>query len=109
MKPHNLHSLLLNNFVFPRNCREHLSSYFLLYWDGLYFIRNCKEGIVEKDGIKYLVIYHKATSRGKILANPSDKVALSFRNPKKEYNLPAYCLVTSYFPENENGACNEQV
>lgn len=94
MKTNSLHTLLLNNFVFPKSCRSDLQNYFILYWDGLYFIRHCRGGVIEKDGINYLVIYHKNTSRAKILANPEQKVALSFRNPNKEYDLPAYCLVT---------------
>lgn len=85
-----LHSALVNQWVIPDHLIAELKNHFLLQWQGSFVKDSNKHGIIEKDGTKYLVCFHKTTPH-KVYS--SDKVWLSFREANVEWNIPAYVLV----------------
>ena len=83
--------------------QQYFEQYFLLYWKSDWFIQQSKN----KEGIlpiyhggaamptNYAIRYHtRNTNRGILLAHPEVQVALSFRKPSIEWNLPAIVLVS---------------
>ena len=84
-----LRSMLQNLFGFPKEYRDLLETYHLLYWETKYFKDKLTEGVIEKDGIKYQIIYQDAPA---ILSKHS-QVKLSFRSAAEVYDLEAYVLV----------------
>jgi hypothetical protein len=91
--PSIIHHIAVNNFVVHPNYVDCFSKYFLLYWEGQYIVRECKDGQIRKDGVDYLVIYHNCT-RGMILNDPYSQYACSFREPQPEFGLCAYVLIS---------------
>ena len=89
-----VHHIAANEFSIKDNFRHCFSNYFLLYWKSQYFLSQCHQGTILKDGIRYVVIYGENTSRGKLIQSPEREVALSFRNPKPEFGIPAYVIIS---------------
>ena len=82
-------SMMQNFFEFPKEYRDLLETYHLLYWQTGYFKNKITEGVIVKDGIQYQIIYQDTPA---ILSKHS-QVRLSFRSAVEVYNLEAYVLV----------------
>lgn len=78
-------------FKLPRIYRDCFKSYYLLYWSNSFFFSALKDGHVTSiDGKSYGVLYLGTTpARLRRCA----QVALSFREPIPEFNIPATVLV----------------
>jgi hypothetical protein len=71
--------------------REHLSNYYLLHYSGEQFKALNENGyLVHRDNLRYLIIFHRGTAEQMYEA---PRLALSFRNARKEYRLLPYVLV----------------
>jgi len=88
--PSNMHSALVNRFDISELI-DSLEQYKLLYWAPQHFFAQLKEGMIERNGVEYLVVYHKCTPTR---LHSQSQIALSFRQAKIEFNLPAYVLVS---------------
>lgn len=95
VEPTVVHHIAVNNFVIAPNFSHCFKRYFLLYWSPQHLISQIEGGTIkDSDGNSYIVIYHN-TSRGKLLRAPQgSQVALSFREPRAEFRLAAYVLVS---------------
>ena len=82
-------SMMQNLFEFPKEYRDLLETYHLLYWQTGFFKSKITEGIIEKDGIQYQIIYKDQPAT----LSKHSQVRLSFRSAVREYNLEAYVLV----------------
>lgn len=73
--------------------------YNLLYWSIKHTYHRIIEGMIEKDGIKYRVIYKNVTRGFLLQAINNDcgnmQVSLSFRKPKEEWDIPATVLISA--------------
>jgi hypothetical protein len=89
--PSILHSRLINNFqLLPETPLDVLESYYLLYWSPEHFFTHMKDGMLEHNGVKYMVVYHKCTPEG---LKRHEKMVLSFRSAKDKFHLVPYVLV----------------
>lgn len=75
------------------------SEYFLRYATSSHILASSHAGVYYTDeGNSYVIIYDNV-SRGELLAASKnadcamEQFSLSFRTPKKEYNLPSYVLI----------------
>jgi hypothetical protein len=88
--PAYLHEKLKSDWVLSPTCRENCECYFLRHWEWKYYCQQLntdgQRTVIKYNGVEYLVLEYERA----ILA---DQVALSFRKPKPELNLPAYVLV----------------
>lgn len=92
LTPSNVHASLVNEFKLKQlKSVDALDHYCLLYWNPEYFYTQMIDGVVIKNDIRYLVIYHKCTPTE---VRKRNQIALSFRAAKAEFNLPAYVLVS---------------
>ncbi len=85
------HSTIITYF---RDC---FSRYYLLYWEGSYLLQKIAEGngCINRDGISYIPAYSQSLgSRAAIHQNQQEQYALSFREAKPEFQLPAYCFIS---------------
>lgn len=64
--------------------------YYLLYWSPKHFFKKISYGTLEHHGVEYVVCYHKVTVDA---CKHARQVALSFRQPQPEYDLPPIVLV----------------
>lgn len=81
--------LARNYFSPPSSYLDCFEKFYLLYWTGDYFKRSLIDGKITREGVTYLVIYRKPCIR---IYN-SSQIRCSFRQPKAEFNLPAYVIV----------------
>ena len=88
-----IHHIACNNFVVYSEYLDCFSAYYLKYWNATYTLSQITEGTILDAGTEYLVLYGVGTSRGRLKASPESQVALSFRKPAPEFNLPAYVIV----------------
>ncbi len=77
---------------------KYFSQYRLIYWSAGYTLTQIESGIIVKDDIAFRVSYQGIT-RGEILAavqqgNHMQQLALSFRSPKAEWNLPPVVIIS---------------
>lgn len=92
--PEYLHRKLKTDWVLSPACRDNCECYFLRHWETKYFldftnnIDYLKSGIIRYEGQEYRCCFNGIDK----LAD-CKQVALSFRKPKPELNLPAYVLV----------------
>jgi hypothetical protein len=70
------------------------SYYKLLYWSGHHTLESIEAGIIVRDDIAFIVRYHRDLTRGKILANPDAQYAISFRAPRKDWNIDPIVLIS---------------
>lgn len=92
--PSLIHHISVNEFVIKDCYRDCFDRYFLLYWSSTHFLDELRSGQITKDNLPYIVIYGCHSSRGRILhSSPESQVAISFRKPKAEFNIPGYALV----------------
>lgn len=90
MLTHSIEHELINTWKLSEELKKRVSKYYLLYWTPVYFDAIWNEGIITREGVDYIVVYHAC--------KPADlrkekQIALSFRRANKEFNLPAYVLV----------------
>lgn len=85
-----LHSALINQWLIPSHLKENLEYYAIQEWHGMHVQNKNNQGKINRDGVGYLVVFHKCTPHKVYNA---EKVRLSFRAAKSEWNLPAYVLV----------------
>lgn len=97
--PDYFHHKLCTDWVLSPTCKENCSNYFLRHWEAKYFklqlFFNADWGyfyIIGADGTKYRVIV-KDQPYTTAVTDKYEQLALSFRSPKVELNLPAYVLV----------------
>lgn len=88
-----IHHVATNNFAISLFYADCFRTYKLLYWDAQYLLSRVRDGLLEQDGVEYLVIYHRCT-RGNVLAAKGSQVALSFRTAKRDFGLVPYVLVS---------------
>lgn len=83
-----------------------LDEYYLLYSSPEHFLKNSHCGIYYRNDSQYIIIFDKSSSRGQILAavGKSIQLSLSFRTPRKEYNLPSYVYVTLHSSSSSSSA-----
>lgn len=99
LTPSVVHSAAVNYFSLDPKYLPAFSNYFILYWSASHTTSQISAGTILKDKIPYLAVFCKNSSRGKLKANPSSQVALSFRNPQPEFGLPAYVLIQLMEPK----------
>lgn len=85
-----LHAELINKWTLPFRAPD-LDRYYLLYWTPSYFDAIWNEGIITREGVDYIVVYHACKPAE---LRREKQIALSFRRAVPEFNLPAYVLVT---------------
>lgn len=83
-------STLLNEFHIDAKVKHTLEIYYHLQWKSKFFLEQLREGTITRDGVTYIVVYHKCTRYDVKMAVDC---RLSFRVPQTEYDLPAYVLV----------------
>ena len=88
-----IHHIATNNFSISPAYRQYFRPYHLLYWQAKYLLEQVREGAINLESGSFIVIYHRCT-RGQLLANPDSQVAISFRAPAQQFNVPAYALVS---------------
>lgn len=85
--------------IAPPLAQLYFNRYYLLYWRGDHFIAQSADAAgtitITKDSIAYQIVYKNGLTRGKILANIGDQIALSFREPFPEYGLHPIVLVST--------------
>lgn len=88
--PEYLHRKLQSDWVLSPTCRENCECYFLRHWETHYFVDsiNLATLTLEYHNNTYKIIPAEASGWDRYT-----QVALSFRKPKPELNLPAYVLV----------------
>lgn len=89
-----LHSALINRFQLTDEQIAACSDYYILRWTGQWFRKQRSMGLIRHSGSQYLIIY-KDCKPTDIL--PTSTLFMSFRKPKKEYELSAYVLVSIAF------------
>jgi hypothetical protein len=85
-------------FNIPINMvKTYFDSYYLLYWEGSYIIKETKGkgGELHHNGTLYQIVYKSPLTRGAICANLQDQYAISFRQPKINcgLDLPAIAMI----------------
>ena len=94
--PSIVHHIALNNWTITDAYRDCFSKYYLLHWNTGFMLNQVVDGMIEHDGIDYIVIYHR-TTRGQIVhelqTGYKKQVMLSFRKPQYVFELPAYVLI----------------
>jgi hypothetical protein len=83
--------MMMNNFHYPAEYKDTLSSYFLLHWQGSYFAGQFKEGVIEYQGVKYTVILNDCTL---YTAKRAHQLRLSFRAAQDIYQLNPIVIVS---------------
>ena len=81
---------ILNDFHVPKKLIKSLKTYLVLHWESDFLFSIIEDGTVERDGIDYIAIFHRCTY---YQAKHSKQVHVSFREPNKEFELPAYVLI----------------
>lgn len=85
-----------NSFVIPVSLQHELSEYKCLFWSANYFLGNCFQGKLKRDGKEYSIIYQDCT-RGQILELCNQfknaQIKLSFRSARKHWNLQDTVIV----------------
>lgn len=90
-----MHSLLINAFHIPVDiaavaCRQYFTRKWLRLGTSVSFSGVIHEGLINHNGLDYLVVYYQCTPYQVRKANA---LMLSYRQPQPEFNLPAYVLI----------------
>lgn len=87
-----LHSALINRFSLTPEQESCCEQYYILHWTGKWFRKQRSMGLIKSsEGAQYLIVY-KDCKPTDIL--PDSKLFMSFRKPKKEFELQSYVLVS---------------
>lgn len=78
-------------FRFPRELKDLLKSYYLLYWSGEYIKEKLSEGQIVHNNVTYNVLYFGCIPKD---FKAGIQFALSFREAVEEYQLPAYVIIS---------------
>lgn len=81
---------LLNDFHISKRLIKALKTYLILHWESEFTFSIMDDGMIERDGINYIAIYHRCSY---YQAKRSRNLSLSFREANKEFDLPAYVLI----------------
>lgn len=94
--PTYFHEKLQYDWVLSKTCRDNCECYFLRHWEYKYlatklfqFEDTISEWELHLDGEFYKVVFMDDD----LNYHSEKQIALSFRKPKPELNLPAYVLV----------------
>lgn len=91
-----LKEYMQKSFVIPSRLQHELSEYKCLFWSADYFLDNCFQGKLKRDGKEYSIIYQDCT-RGQILELCNQfknaQIKLSFRSARKHWNLQDTVIV----------------
>ena len=88
-----------NQWVIPQNHLPIFHTYYLLDWNVSYFCQELKEGIVERQGITYQVIYHRTNpAEIKKLHKIGGHVKMSFRALLTDFRVQPVVLVSLSSP-----------
>lgn len=82
--------LTQNIFHIPLDYQDLYHKYYLLFWTPDYFYSQVHDGMIQRDGVDYQVIYHLCTPTA---LRKYAQVRLSFRIPQQEYEIEPYVLV----------------
>ena len=82
--------LTQNVFNIPIDFQDLYHKYYLVYWQPEYFFSQLQDGMIQRDGTDYQVIYHLCTPA---TVRKCSQVRLSFRVPQQEYEIEPYVLV----------------
>ncbi len=85
-------NMLHNYWVIKSGYQELFSTYYLLHWEAGYFQQKMVDGMIEREGVSYQVIYHRCDSYG--IGRRNNQLLLSFRSLKPEYEATPTVLVT---------------
>ena len=72
--------------------KEAFSKYYILYWSPKHLNKMLRDGVIEHQKIQYQAIFFHCSRDS---CSRSKQVALSFRVPKLEYDLPPVVLISS--------------
>ncbi len=94
-----LRHMVNTQFYFDKDYSWCLSRYYVLQWTPHHFISTLNNGIIEREGTEYDVIYFNTTVRAiarEGLTNKQSHVKLSFRVPLASFHCEPTVLVKLY-------------
>lgn len=94
LTPSELHYKMLNewNIHFQTSDESQaLKAYYMLFWAPIYFFDKLCDGIIERQGIGYHVVYHKCKPEE---LKKESQIILSFREAQTIFGIPAYVLIS---------------
>ena len=91
----NLAFIMQKHFRITPEFQDLLNTYFLRVWDSDYALSLVEDGAIIYEGTKYFCIYKRPITSLKA----ANKLILSFRAAKPEFNLPAYVLIKQMIEE----------
>lgn len=83
--------LIQNVWTIPTHQHDILATYYLLNWDVSYFREKLQEGVIEREGVTYQVIYHRTDPIA--IEKATGKLFISFRKLQAEYGVMPTALV----------------
>lgn len=86
-----MHHILINRFELTIDQQLACEKYYILRWSKATLRQSMRSGTITHQGVTYLVVY-KECKPTDIKSNT--ELVLSFRKPKKEFELPAYVLIS---------------
>ena len=81
-----------NYWMIPPKHKKLLSVYYILSWELSYFKRKLQEGVIERNGISYQVIYYKTNPAE--MNKKGGAILLSFRSLSNDYKVQPVVLIT---------------